>query len=227
MKEITFSFWQLLHYSIMKFIYPSYTNKKYIKNDNYKKQIFWECGGGYWSYYCGIVKMIKETYSKDILDKIVWIGSSAGVFPCINSEYEENTDNEMNCMKNLLLCLPQYWYGGLYNFNSIILKKCYKEYLYKYHEKILFKKHKMFITVLNINILCPLLTTVSLCYDFDNIDIFSETCIASHGIPFIMGPLNKTLLNHPDKNKWYIKRMDAGVFTLLFGYIFGYKMFLI
>jgi hypothetical protein len=233
MKEITFSFWQLLFYNIMQFIYPNYKNTNntnytnYINNtNNYKKQIFWECGGGYWSYYSGIVKMIKETYSKDILDKIVWMGSSAGVFPCLISEYDEKTDNLLNYIKNILLCLPQYWYGGLYNFNSIILEKFHKEYLYQYKSKILNPQQKMFITVLNINIICPFLSTISLCYDFDNINIFSETCMASHGIPFLMGPLNNTLLNHPDKNKWYIKRMDAGVFTLLFGFIFGYKCFM-
>jgi hypothetical protein len=114
MKEITFSFFQLLYYAIYKTIYKHHSNTYFLENKHeYKKQIFWECGGGYWSYYCGIVKMIKETYSKEILDKIVWIGSSAGVFPIITSQYindVKDIDDGMNNILNKLSTLPQTWY---------------------------------------------------------------------------------------------------------------------
>jgi hypothetical protein len=225
MKEITFSLFQLIHYSFKKWF--NYSNTYYLENNNnYKKQIFWECGGGYWSYYCGIVKMIKETYSKEILDKIVWIGSSAGVFPVCNVEYEDDIDKVSYYVFSIFKNLPQTWYGGLNKLNTIILNKCHKEYLFLKKDVILLPKQKVFYAVLNINIIFPLFTSISFCYDFDKYKDFAETCISSHGIPFLTGPLNTTLLSHPDHNKWYIRRMDAGVFTVLCGYFFGYSLFM-
>ena len=80
MKEVSFTIFDLCYISFLKYFYPYHISKKYLKNTyGYRKQILFECGGGYWSYYCGIVKMIKETYSRDYLDDIAWVGASAGV----------------------------------------------------------------------------------------------------------------------------------------------------
>lgn len=229
MKEISFSFFQLLYYSIRKIIYKNYYNTYFLENKyKYKTQIFWECGGGYWSYYCGIVKMIKETYPKEILDKIVWIGSSAGVFPVIIAQYfnDENIDDGMNYILNILSSLSQTWYGGLYKLNPLLLNTFYKNYFRKFEKKIVDPCQKVFCTVLNINILCPLFSTISFCYDFNEYSKFTKTCLTSHGIPFITGPLKTTLFHHEDSKKWYIKRMDGGILTVFFGYIFGYNNFM-
>jgi hypothetical protein len=227
MKEISFSFFQLLYHLINKIIFKKNYSIHFLENTNkFKKQIFWECGGGYWSYYCGIVKMIKETYSKETLDKIVWIGASAGIFPVIAAQYINNEDEGINYICNKLSTLRQTWYGGIYKFNPLLSDTFYKKYFLKFNKSIIKSSKKVFITILNINILCPLLSNVSFCYDFENCDSFKNTCLTSHGIPFIMGPLDVTLFSHPDPNKWYIKRMDAGVFTLFFGFLFGYKNFM-
>jgi hypothetical protein len=227
MKEISFSFFQLLYHVVNKIIFKKNYYINYLENtNNFKKQIFWECGGGYWSYYCGIVKMIKETYPKEVLDKIVWLGSSAGVFPVITSEYINNVDDGMYYILKILLYLKQNWYGGIYEINSLLSKTCYKDYFINFNNSIATSSNKVFFAVLNINILCPLFSSVSFCYDFNKYNNFKETCLASHGIPIITGPFNTTLFSHPDPNKWYIKRMDAGVFTLLFGFIFGYENFM-
>lgn len=227
MKEISFSFFQLLYYAINKIIYKHYSNTYFLENKHkYKKQIFWECGGGYWSYYCGIVKMIKETYPKEILDQIVWIGSSAGVFPVITAQHINDIDGEFNNILNTLSTLPQTWYGGINRLNPLLLNTCYKNYFRQFENSILLQSQKVFISVLNINILCPLFSTISFCYDFDNYSLFTKTCLTSHGIPFITGPLKTTYFSHNDSKKWYIKRMDGGILTLLFGFIFGYKNFM-
>lgn len=225
MKEVTFTFFDLAYICFLKYFYNKSISTYYITNKwDYRKQIFFECGSGYWSYYCGIVKMIKETYDQKYLDDIVWIGSSAGVFPTINAAYIEDTDNAMKCMTSLLSYLPQVWYGCIGRFNLHIQNKCHREYLYKYREQIMLKQSKVFLAVLNINILCPIFSSISFCYDFDHLKDFTESCMASHGIPFITGCLQTTLFSHP--KKWYIKRVDAGPFTVLFGFIFGYNKFL-
>jgi len=225
MKEVSFTVFDLCYIIFLKYFYPHYIPKKYLENKyGYRKQILFECGGGYWSYYCGIVKMIKETYSRNYLDDIAWIGASAGVFPLINAAYIENPDKTMNYMMYLLSCAPQTWYGGIGSFNQIIYNHYHKDYLQKYKEKILLKQSQTFLAVLNINILCPIFSSLSFYYDFDNMNDFSESCIASHGIPLITGDLKSTLISHP--KKWYIKRMDAGVLTVLYGFFFGYEKFL-
>lgn len=225
MKEVSFTIFDLLYISFLKYFYPFHVQKKYLENKYcYRKQIFFECGGGYWSYYCGIVKMMKETYSRNYLDDIAWVGASAGVFPVVNAAYVENPDKTMNYMMHLLSCMPQTWYGGIGRFNPFIYNYCHKDYLQKYKEQILLKQSQVFLAVLNINILCPIFSSLSFYYDFDNMNDFSESCIASHGIPLITGDLNTTLISHP--KKWYIKRMDAGVLTVLYGFLFGYNKFL-
>lgn len=227
MKEISFSFLQLLYNVLNKIIFKKNYNIDYLNNTNkFQKQIFWECGGGYWSYYCGIVKMIKETYPKEVLDKIVWLGASAGVFPVITSEYINNVDEGIDYILNELSSLTQTWYGGIYKFNPLLSNTFYKDYIKKYNKSIINSTNKVFVTILNINILFPLFSSVSFCYDFENCDSLKEACLTSHGIPFITGPFNITLFSHPDPNNWYIKRMDAGVLTLLFGFIFGYENFM-
>ena len=168
--------------------------------------------------------MIKESYSKNYLDEIAWVGASAGVFPVLNAAYVNNPDISMKYMVSLLKTMPQVWYGGICRFNPLILNKCHKEYLQKYKDEILLQESRVFLAVLNINILCPIFSTLSFCYDFKNIKDFSESCISSHGIPFITGDLNSTFISHP--KKWYIKRMDAGVLTVLYGFLFGYNKFL-
>jgi hypothetical protein len=231
MKEISFNIFTLFFISTARFVFPKYINKRfYLQTDNIdnidtdKKQIFFECGGGYWSYYCGIVKMIKETYSKKKIDKIIWIGSSAGVFPAVTGCYINKVNKSMKSMTNVLLDLHQTWYGGIYRMNTKVMKHCHENMLLKYEKKIISKKNKLFLTVLDINIICPLLSSVTFYYNFDTMKDFTESCITSHGIPFITGPLNLTCITHP--TKWYIKRLDAGVFTVLFGFLFGYKTFM-
>lgn len=229
MKEISFSFFQLLYHLINKIIFKKNYNINYLENTNkFQKQIFWECGGGYWSYYCGIVKMIKETYPKEVLDKIVWLGSSAGVFPVITVQYINEIEEGMKYILNTLSTLTQTWYGGIYKLNPLLSNTFYNDHIKKYNKSIisLRSSNKIFVSILNINILCPIFSSISFCYDFENCINFKETCLMSHGIPIITGPLNITLFSHPDPNKWYIKRMDAGLFTLLFGFIFGYENFM-
>jgi hypothetical protein len=224
MKEISSNIFKLLFIYFTKPFFPKYINEHFfLKTNKYKKQIFFECGGGYWSYYCGIVKMIKETYSREELNKIIWLGSSAGVFPAVTAAYLI-PDRSMNNMLKSLLYLPQTWYGGICKLNPLILNNCHQKFLLRYKKKIISKQNKLFLAVLDINIICPLFSSISFYYNFDTMQDFTESCLASHGIPFITGPLNLTCFTHP--KKWYIKRIDAGVFTVLFGYLFGYSTFM-
>ena len=227
MKEISFSFFQLLYHLINKIIFKKKCNINNIENKNhFKKQIFWECGGGYWSYYCGIVKMIKETYPKEVLDKIVWVGSSAGVFPVLTVEYINDIEEGMEYILNILSTLHQTWYCGIYKLNPLLSNTFYINYINKFNQSIIKSTNKVFITILNLNILCPIFSNISFCYDFDDCINLKEICLISHGIPIVTGPLNTTFFSHPDPNKWYIKRMDGGLFTILFGFIFGYENFM-
>jgi hypothetical protein len=226
MEEISFNIFTLIYITSMRLFFPKNINKSfYLQTNKYKKQIFFECGGGYWSYYGGIVKMIKETYSKKHLHEIIWMGSSAGVFPAVTSSYI-NADKSMKNMTNgLLSYLPQTWYGGIYRMNRMVLENSHsKPFISKYKKKILSKQSKLFLAVLDVNIICPLFSSITFYYNFDTMKSFTESCLASHGIPFITGPLNLTCITHP--TKWYIKRVDAGVFTILCGFLFGYKTFM-
>jgi len=130
--------------------------------------------------------------------------------------------NEKRCKKILTKMNPN-WYGAIYKLNIIIKEYLYENFLLKY-EKDICKNNKLFVAVLNINIICPIFSSITFYYNFENMKEFTDSCLTSHGIPFITGPLNVTIMSHP--KKWYIKRMDAGVLTLLFGYLFGYDKFM-
>jgi hypothetical protein len=229
MYEISFNFFVLMYLSLNKIFFPKYKSNYYLQMESNeklerskKKQIYFECGGGYVNYYGGIIKFIKENYSKEDLDKIIWMGSSAGTFPAIVGAYLEQNDS-----KEMLLLvqskLDHLWFGAIYKINTFIKENIYEKYLLKYQEEIC-KNNKLFIAVLNINILCPIFSSITFYYNFENMKEFSDSCLTSHGIPFITGPLNVTIISHP--KKWYIKRMDAGVFTVLFGFLFGYDKFM-
>uniref|UniRef100_A0A6C0KQ80 PNPLA domain-containing protein n=1 Tax=viral metagenome TaxID=1070528 RepID=A0A6C0KQ80_9ZZZZ len=228
MKEISFNIFVLSYiYFIKNFFTSKSIEKIYLKldeNDDYKKQIFFECGGGYWSYYCGIMKFIKEKYSNNILNKIVWLGTSAGIYPVINAMKHFNPNKSMSVMKDGLNEVPQTWYGLIYRSNNLIKKYCHDNYLNNYENEIISYKNNLFIGILNLNIICPIFSSVTFYYNFDNINEFTESCLISHGIPFITGPLKNTFVKHP--KKWYIIRTDAGILTLLFGLIFGYELFM-
>lgn len=229
MYEISFNIFELLYLTLIIYFFPKYKSKYYLSNQSnnknkYKKQIYFECGGGYVNYYGGIIQFIKENYSDEVLDKIIWIGSSAGSYPAIIGAFIEVENNES---KEILIKLQKkmekLWFGAIYKLNIIIKENFYEKYLLDYEEKIC-NSDKLFIMVLNINIICPIFSSITFYYNFENMKEFTDSCLTSHGIPFITGPLNVTILSHP--SKWYIKRMDAGFFSLLFGFLFGYDKFM-
>jgi hypothetical protein len=232
MDEISFNIFFILYILVISYFFPSYKSSHYISFDinnnlqrNKKKQIFIECGGGYVSYYVGIIKFIKDNYSKEDLEKIIWLASSAGVFAAINGAYiDKDKDESIDIFKKMLREMRQTWYGVIYNLNSLIKKYLYDKYLLQYKKDIECKNNKLFIAVLNVNIICPIFSSITFYYNFESMKEFTESCLCSHGIPFITGPLNVTIMTHP--KKWYIKRMDAGWLTLLFGYLFGYDKFM-
>jgi len=231
MYEISFNFFVLMYLSLNKIFFPKYKSNYYLQMESNnklqrskKKQIYFECGGGYVSYYGGIIQFIKEKYSKEDLDKIIWMGSSAGTFPAIVGAFLELEKNESKeILMKLQDKLNNVWFGAIYKLNIIIKENFYEKYLLENQEKIC-NNNKLFIAVLNINIICPIFTSITFYYNFENMKEFSDSCLTSHGIPFITGPLNVTIISHP--KKWYIKRMDAGVFTVLFGFLFGYDKFM-
>jgi len=64
--------------------------------------------------------MIKETYPEEVLEKIVWLGSSEGIFPVIFRKLKL-IDNTINYMLIKLSILQQKWYGGINKFNNIFI----------------------------------------------------------------------------------------------------------
>lgn len=224
MKEISFNIFKLFFIKLMSFFFPKYFSDFYLENNfEYKKQIYFEGAGGYLSYYIGIMKMIKETYPQEVLKKIVWSGCSAGIFPIIFCKLE-TIDDSINYMFTKFNFLEQKWYGGINKFNNILIDDIYDKIIFNKTNIYFSNEKNLFLAVLDINIICPIFSSISFCYNFNNYKEFSETCIASHGIPFITGSLDVTLLNHP--TKWYIKRMDAGFFTIICGFLFGYNTFM-
>ena len=232
MYEISFNVFFILYILVISYFFPKYKSNHYLQlstnnklQRSKKKQIFIECGGGYVSYYVGIIKFIKENYSEEELDKIIWLASSAGVFAAINGAYiNKDKDESIDIFKKMLRGMRQTWYGVVYTLNTLIKKHLYEKFLLEYKKDIICQNNKLFIAVLNINIICPILSSITFYYNFENMKEFTESCLCSHGIPFITGPLNVTIMSHP--KKWYIKRMDAGPLTLLFGYLFGYDKFM-
>jgi len=233
MYEISFNIFFILYILVISYFFPKYKNKYYLElkpnnllqeSKKNKKQIFIECGGGYVSYYGGIIKFIKENYSKEELDNIIWLCSSAGVFAALNGAYiNKDKDESLDILKKMLREMRQTWYGAIYTLN-ILIKNIYENFLLDYKTDIICQNNKLFIAVLNLNVICPIFSSITFYYNFENMTEFTESCLCSHGIPFITGPLNVTFITHP--KKWYIKRMDAGPLTLLFGYFFGYDKFM-
>lgn len=232
MNEISFNIFFILYILVISYFFPKYKSNHYLEltpnkklQRSKKKQIFIECGVGYVGYYVGIIKFIKEKYSKEELDKIVWLASSAGVFAAVNAAYlNKDKDESIDIFKKLLREMRQTWYGAFYTLNTLVKKYLYEKYLLEYKKEIISKNNKLFIAVLNVNIICPIFSSITFYYNFENMEEITDSCLCSHGIPFITGPLNVTIMTHP--KKWYIKRMDAGPFTLLFGNLFGYDKFM-
>jgi hypothetical protein len=224
MKEITFNIFKLFFLKLMSFFFPKYFKNFYLENNlEYKKQIYFEGAGGYMSYYLGIMKMIKETYPEEVLEKIAWSGCSAGIFPIIFRKLI-SIDNIFYYTLTKLNFLEQKWYGGINKFSNIFINYIYKKIIFNKPNIYLSNEKNLFLAVLNINIICPFFSSISFYYNFNNYEEFTETCSASHGIPFFTGPPNITILNHP--TKWYIKRMDAAVLTIIYGFLFGYDTFM-
>ena len=223
MKEFQIGLWFIIKLSINKLLRFKIFTLPYIKNvHGYKKQIFWECGGGYLAYYWGIATAMHELYTPEVCEKLVLSGSSAGsiISFCLKSRENLKTlfsENYLSLCRKLIL-QP---FGGFYNLNSAI-KLEYENVINKHPSEVFInKKHNLFSTSLHLNVLCPLFSYISMSYEFENANDLVECALASHGIPFVIGSPKYTILPHP--TKWFYYRIDSGFLTMLLGRIYGYQ----
>ena len=74
MKEFKINIFSIFYLILYRIFKLKLFKLKYLSNDfSYKKQVFIDCGFGYFFYYIGIVKYIQEHYNKEQIDNIVWV----------------------------------------------------------------------------------------------------------------------------------------------------------
>ena len=78
----------------------------YLPND--KKMIVFSAGGGYWPYYLGVTKYIKENYD---LSDVYLVGTSAGGLSILALLLQMNVDVSMNTCLRVTNILSQHILG--------------------------------------------------------------------------------------------------------------------
>jgi hypothetical protein len=203
-----------------KILKTEYFKPEYLENtNNYRKQLFFDQGGGYCVYYLGICYYIQENYSRETLDNIIYATSSAGTLSCFF--LCENININIGFNK---------WIENVFNDdNNIIMRKMYKESSLILKNTTLDKKEvrkNFYPLTFNLNIIFPFLSYLSFSYEFDNKEEFCKTCIASYSIPFLLLPIKETIFNLNHHSKWYIKSFDGGSFFLFLNYFFDLEQIL-
>jgi len=226
MKEFVIGLWFIFRLIINTMLYRCFNlilfTLPYLKNTRaYSKQIFWECGGGYAPYYMGIGQAIYETYPKEVLDNIVWSGSSSGVWSAMlmNNSHQPSMFFQY-CKTNVLLPLFKQPLGGFYNIKNKVKNTIWNEYFIKFHSQYLNNNERLFIAYFNLNILFPFLSHFVFAYNFEtNTDIINSA-LASHDIPFVSGLTVKHHINP------FILRFDGGWVSALIGNLLNYDLFM-
>jgi hypothetical protein len=183
-----------------------------------KKRIYWECGGGYASYYLGISQAIYELYPPEIIENIEWLGVSAGIFPVLVLQCKIPPIKLFEYVKtNILSHLSSQILEGFYNLNKYAENTLWVDFFSKYQTELLHTT-RFSIIYFNYNFAFPFLSYFSFSSNFNSIDELAKSALSSHNIPFITG------ITMPHPTNPFIRRFDAGVLTLIYGYLMGYDI---
>jgi hypothetical protein len=233
MKDFKIDVFFLFKLGCNKIFGYNYFDLGYLSN-KYDKTIYWDGGGGYYTYYMGIAKAIKEMYDLDKIYNNHWIFCSAGSLSS-NTLISDTSVEDIfdNCIKELSIISRKKLYG-VHHINMVTRNKYLKYCNFSTIKDISISPAALHINIIGIFIIfVSILYTKSLMlsllfifcfnisysYDHNTINDYANACVSSHNL-LITGGFQDSIIQHP--SKWYIICMDAGLNISLLAMFFGF-----
>jgi hypothetical protein len=153
-----------------------------------KPTILFSAGGGYWPYYLGVAKYIKENYE---LSDVTIVGTSAGALPVLALTQPSEMDDVMNESLNLVDEISKYW-TGVFSFQWSTL---YKKSILKFLSNDYTTNTNSFIAVSKFT---PFGLQKQYFMADSNSHAITDTAVASSWLPFLTAPFFQPLLRIGD-----------------------------
>jgi hypothetical protein len=232
MKDFKIDVFFLLKLGCNKLFGCNYFDLGYLPS-KYEKTIYWDGGGGYYGYYMGIAKAIKEMYPLTKIHDNHWVFCSAGSLSSNALMCDTSVEDIFNnCIEELSIISKKKMYG-VHHVNKITRTKYLKYCNFEFIKTKSISPIALHINIMGVASACiamiytqsllPLLAcifcfNISYSYAHNTINDYANACVSSHNL-LITGGFTDSIIRHP--SKWYIICMDAGPSIWLLAFFFG------